>query len=120
MTRGGDHPPVVAVVGNTNGGTSDASRATGFKSGHKSATNPVTSPVFDPHEIHREFPARWQAYICANFTGLKHVMEVFSVSERTARKWWRGDTGANGGHVAIAVLEHPQTAPQMLFAIAAE
>jgi len=31
-------------------------------------------------------------------------------------KWWGGETGANGGYVAIAVNEHPVAAPRMLFA----
>lgn len=73
-------------------------------------------PAYDPHSVHREFPDRWQAYIRANFRDLNHVQQVFGVSERTARKWWKGETGANGGHVAIAVNEHPVAAPRMLFA----
>ena len=73
-------------------------------------------PAYDPHRIHRDFPMRWQRYIRANFRGLGHVQQVFNVSERTARKWWNGETGANGGHVAIAVAEHPVQAPRMLFA----
>ena len=73
-------------------------------------------PVYDPHRVHREFPDRWQAYIRANYRNLNHVQQVFGVSERTARKWWKGETGANGGHVAIAVNEHPVAAPRMLFA----
>jgi hypothetical protein len=73
-------------------------------------------PVYDPHRVHREFPERWQAYIRANYRNLNHVQQVFGVSERTARKWWKGETGANGGHVAIAVNEHPVAAPRMLFA----
>lgn len=73
-------------------------------------------PRYDPHRVHREFPDRWQGYIRANYRDLRHVMHIFGVSERTARKWWRGETGANGGHVAIAVNEHPVAAPRMLFA----
>lgn len=73
-------------------------------------------PAYDPHSVHRAFPDRWQAYIRANFCDLNHVQQVFAVSERTARKWWKGETGANGGHVAIAVNEHPVAAPRMLFA----
>ncbi len=71
---------------------------------------------YDPHQVHRDFPARWQAYIRASFRNIAHVTQVFEVSERTARKWWAGETGAVGGHVAIAVNEHPETAPAMLFA----
>lgn len=72
--------------------------------------------TFNPRRVHEEFPDRWQAYIRANFLNLNHVQQVFGVSERTARKWWKGETGANGGHVAIAVAEHPIAAPRMLFA----
>ena len=71
---------------------------------------------YDPHAVHRDFPDRWQTYIRANYRHLGHVQQVFGVSERTARKWWNGETGANGGHVAIAVNEHPVAAPRMLFA----
>ena len=74
------------------------------------------APAYDPHQVHREFPERWQHYIQSNYRSLRHVMNVFRVSERTARKWWNGDTGANGGHVAIAVNEHPVAAQRMLFA----
>lgn len=73
-------------------------------------------PAYDPHQVHREFPDRWQAYIRANYRNLMHVQQVFGVSERTSRKWWNGETGANGGHVAMAVNEHPVAAPRMLFA----
>lgn len=73
-------------------------------------------PPYNPHRVHREFPDRWQGYVRANYRGLGHVQQVFGVSERTARKWWNGETGANGGHVAIAMREHPVQAQQMLFA----
>lgn len=72
--------------------------------------------VYDPHMVQRDFPERWRAYIRANFRDLAHVQQVFRVSEKTARNWWTGATGANGGHVAIAVREHPVAAPRMLFA----
>lgn len=73
-------------------------------------------PVYNPRRVHEEFPDRWQRYVRSNFRDLAHIMQVFAVSERTARKWWKGETGANGGHVAIAVNEHPVAAPRMLFA----
>lgn len=73
-------------------------------------------PPYDAHRVHREFPDRWQGYVRANFRGLGHIQQVFGVSERTARKWWNGETGANGGHVAIAMREHPVQAQRMLFA----
>jgi len=71
---------------------------------------------YNPHDVHKSFPARWCVYIKANFRNLLHVQQVFAVSERTARKWWNGEGGANGGYVAIAVREHPVAATQMLFA----
>lgn len=77
---------------------------------------PQAQATYDPQKVHREFPERWRSYIRANFRNLRQIQEVFGVSERTARKWWDGETGANGGHVAIAVIEHPVEAPLMLFA----
>ncbi len=74
------------------------------------------APIYDPQQIHTQFPARWQVYIRNNYRNLAHIQQVFNVSERTARKWWNGETGANGGHVAIAVCQHPVAAPRMLFA----
>ncbi len=96
-------------------------------SGQKSGASPAvahadilasggSAPVFNPRRVHEEFPDRWKAYIRVNYRNLSHVQQVFGVSERTARKWWKGETGANGGHVAIAVNEHPVAAPRMLFA----
>ena len=74
---------------------------------------------YDPHKIHREFPGRWQAYILAHYQSLAHVCWVFDVCESTARKWWTGETGANGANVAIAINVHPVEAHEMLFARAA-
>ena len=71
---------------------------------------------FDPYRVHREFPERWRAYLHQNFRNHFVVQKSFQVSERTARKWWNGETGANGGHVAVAVRIHPVEAPRMLFA----
>lgn len=86
------------------------------RSGNVSAQMSGGAVAYDPHQVHRDFPVRWQHYIRANFRNLRHVQQVFGVCERTARKWWKGETGANGGHVAIAVNEHPVAAPRMLFA----
>jgi len=85
------------------------------------ATGPSSAAAqrYDPYQVHREFPARWQAYIQANYRNIGHVTSVFNVSEKTARNWWKGDFGAVGGHVAIAVREHGQVACDMLFAEAA-
>jgi len=80
------------------------------------AQRPPLARRMDPHRVHRDFPDRWCRYIRAHFTSLRHVCQVFDVSERTARKWWNGETGAVGGHVAVAVQEHPVEAPRMLFA----
>lgn len=85
-------------------------------SGDCPADFPAPGGAVDPHRIHRDFPQRWQAYIRANFYDLRHVQQVFAVSERTARSWWNGETGANGGHVAVAVRAHPVAASRMLFA----
>jgi len=130
------HPPIPSVVVYVNGApyhhpaTVQTGHASGHLSGHLStegrydrlingadqARSMVAKRPYDPHRVHRDFPARWQAYIRASFRNISHVTQVFEVSERTARKWWAGETGAVGGHVAIAVNEHPDIAPTMLFA----
>jgi hypothetical protein len=67
-------------------------------------------------DIHRdEFPARWKAYIRANYRDLKHVQKVFGITERAAGKWWAGKTGCGGGQVAVAMNQHPDEALRMLF-----
>lgn len=71
--------------------------------------------ALDPHRIHRDFPDRWSAYIRAHFRTVAQVCAGFEVSERTARKWWDAEGGANGGHVAVACRTHPDSAPAMLF-----
>lgn len=73
-------------------------------------------PANDPYEIAKAFPRRWASYIRANYQSVLHVQTVFQVSERTAYRWWKGEGGAHGSHVAIAMVEHPETAPVMLFA----
>ena len=72
--------------------------------------------AYDPYEVARAFPGRWAGYIRGHYSNPLHVQQVFQVSERTAYRWWKGEGGAKGSHVAIAVREHPVEAPQMLFA----
>ncbi|MFT5614684.1 MAG: hypothetical protein ACI8Q6_001966 [Granulosicoccus sp.] len=83
--------------------------------------SPLPAPLpnrapMDPEKIHREFPTRWQAYIREHYRNLREIQLTFGVCERTARKWWDGETGCVGGYVAVAVNEHPLDAPRMLFA----
>jgi len=73
----------------------------------------------DPHAIAKEFPERWMAYIRATNSSPLQVQMRFQVSERTAYRWWKGQGGAKGSHVAMAVRAHPVEAPAMLFAEAA-
>ena len=106
--------PVVIYV---NGGSyCHAVTQTGVQS-----IGPFCTPraVYDPYQVHREFPARWQAYILAHYPSVGAVTRVFDVSERTARNWMKGDFGAVGGHVAIAVREHGDAAIKILFLDAA-
>lgn len=104
-------PPVVIYV---NGSPYDqhirnsGGQSVGYMSG--------ASAQCDPYRVHREFPARWRAYIQANFRNISHVTQIFQVSEKTARNWWTGATGANGAHVAIAMNHNPEQASLMLFA----
>lgn len=123
MTALPPNSPVVIYVNGSSSGH-DGTEPAGHHSGPLSGNFPHTAHAellsrgrpYDPHKVHREFPERWQAYIRASYRNIGHVCQVFQVSERTARKWWAGETGAVGGHVAIAINEHPQDAPRMLFA----
>ena len=111
MTRG-ERSPVVAYINRSK----DAPLSPQRPSCDVAAKTLVRAPAHDPHEIAKAFPARWAAYIRASYRTALDVQRVFGVSERTAYRWWRGDGGANGAHVAIAVIEHPDTAPVILFA----
>lgn len=75
--------------------------------------------VFDPHRAHREFPERWQQFIRANYGDYASICQAFGVCERTARKWWDGETGARGVHVAMALRQHGQGAWDALIGEAA-
>ncbi len=113
------HPSVVVYVNDSacdQSGTQSPGHLCGPLSGPLSVVETDAPTRFDPAKVHREFPERWRAYIHQNYRNLKVIMQTFNVSERTARKWWSGETGANGGHVAVAVNEHPVEAPRMLFA----
>ncbi|MEM7734038.1 MAG: hypothetical protein AAF280_14820 [Pseudomonadota bacterium] len=71
--------------------------------------------VIDPYELAKSFPELWAAHIRANYRSPLHVQREFHVSERTAYRWWNGQGGAHGAHVAIAVANNPDTAPRDLF-----
>lgn len=77
------------------------------------------APRLQPHQVHAEFPERWRAYIRAMYRDYREVTQAFGVCERTARKWWEGESGVNGGYVAVAMRTHPQEAAELLFADAA-
>lgn len=68
----------------------------------------------DPHREAREFPDRWQRYIRAHFRDYASIQQAFGVCERTARKWFEGETGARGAHVAMALRQHGREAWDML------
>jgi hypothetical protein len=117
--------PAAAQAGHASGFSSGASavpqavdpeRMRGGDPVARAAVQDRRSPALDPFRIHAEFPERWSAYIRAHFRNVSQVIAAFDVSERTARKWWEAETGANGGNVAVACRMHPETAPQMLFA----
>ncbi|MFB9149552.1 hypothetical protein [Roseovarius ramblicola] len=97
-------------------GTGGGGQSVGELSAHQLVEATQLRRRFDPHKVHRQFPERWQRYIRSQYRSLAHVCQVFDVSEKTARNWWNGTTGAVGGHVAVAVQEHPVEAPRMLFA----
>lgn len=70
--------------------------------------------ALDPHREAREFPDRWQRYIRAHFRDYASIQSAFGVCERTARKWFDGETGARGAHVAMALRQHGREAWDML------
>jgi hypothetical protein len=86
-------------------------QSSGFLAGQKSGA----ARMVDPFQVRADFPEMWARYIRANFRSVAAVVAAFEVSERTARKWWEGETGAHGGHVAVACRMHPVAAPAMLF-----
>ena len=69
---------------------------------------------FDPDQAHRDCPSLWRAYCRANYRDYRHIMRDFPVCERTARKWWEGETAANMRHVANAYRRHPDQLHEML------
>ena len=79
-------PIVIYVNGSPYGDTVtvEGSQTSGPSSGARAG--------YDAYQVHRDFPARWQAYIVANYRNIGHVTNVFGVSERTARNWWKGSS----------------------------
>jgi len=71
-------------------------------------------PVDDPFRVQKAMPARWQAFIRANFRDPHAVQVAFGVSERAARKWWRGEGGVNGAFVVHALQQWPEAVRQWL------
>ncbi len=110
-----DFPPAVVVHVHGSPYGESSAKHVGHLSGETSGAPTPVAPL-DPYQVHRDFPERWRGYLHANFRSHCDVQQAFQVSEKTARNWWTGATGANGGHVAVAVRIHPHTAPQMLFA----
>lgn len=70
----------------------------------------------DPYRMACDFPDRWGRYIRSHYRGLREVCQVFDVSERTARTWWEGASGARGHQVAVAWNRDPEIVMQTLFA----
>lgn len=70
----------------------------------------------DPYRVARDFPERWSAYIRAQFRDLGDVCRTFGVCERTARKWWTAETGANARQLVIAWRRDPEGVTRDLLA----
>lgn len=105
--------PFAPVVVYVNGGSQEAYRP---EVGHFVRNKSGKPEALDPHATHREFPQKWRAYLHAAFPNHFVVAQTFQVSERAARKWWNGEGGVNGGHVAVAIQMQPAIAPRLLFA----
>jgi len=81
---------------------------------------PMPAEALQPWNMAAEFPEMWSRYIRAHFHNHYEVARAFTCSERAAKKWWDGIGSCRGDKVAMACRMHPETAPQMLFGIAAE
>lgn len=108
--------------GTAAGGESRGALSGGLPAGFPHAAHAAAltrGPRLEPYRVHAEFPERWRAYIRACFRDYREVCQAFGVCERTARKWWLGESGVNGGYVAVAMRTHPREAAAMLFQDAA-
>lgn len=76
---------------------------------------PVAGAALDPHRVAREWPERWSAYVRAHFRSTAEVCYLFSVDDRTARKWWNAEGGARGDKVVLAASMHPEGVVRYLF-----
>lgn len=74
---------------------------------------------FDPDRALRDFPSLWRAYCRGHYRDYRHLMAVFGVSERCARKWMDGESGCNGAHLSVAFRQHPDQVGRLM-QIAAE
>lgn len=72
--------------------------------------------ALDPYRVARDFPQRWSAYIRGRHRDLSEVCRAFGVCERTARKWWTGETGANARQLVMAWRRDPEGVTRDLLA----
>ena len=61
----------------------------------------------DPHRFRALFPALWSKFLRAHFRDEMHAAYSLGVTERSARDWWVGRTGANGSAALYAVAAVP-------------
>ena len=61
----------------------------------------------DPHRFRALFPHLWQAFLRAHFRDAMHAAYSLGVTERAARDWFEGKTGANGAAALYAVAMVP-------------
>lgn len=115
MSVGRDHSPSVVVYVNGSYPQDEPVRGQ-IKSGVLSGPQTGQMSVSDPYQLHRNFPKRWQSYLHDTYRNAAHVRDVFRVDDRTARKWWKGETGCVGGYVAVAFNLDPQGVSEMLMA----
>ena len=70
--------------------------------------------AFDPWRFKAIFPDRWSAFLRAHLRSVEHAAVFFGVTERAARDWCLGASGARGSHVAIAFAADPEGARRIL------
>jgi hypothetical protein len=67
---------------------------------------PPAPRPFDPWRFRAQFPDLWSAFLRARYRRPEEVAVAFAVSEKAARLWWDGASGAQGDKVVVALRLH--------------
>lgn len=103
MTWRSDHPHVVVVVNDPEGGTESVHRATGEFSGKLSGSRQKML-----EQLKNKTPQRWMAFLRAHFSCPFEVSTFFEVDEKTGRNWWNGVGRPTVDKALFAQTTHPE------------